>query len=89
MSTFGYDFFDGKRVVSWNSKRQQTVAQSTMEAKYMAMNRCTRKAILLRQLMEDVGCVQEEATIIICHIEGSMTLAKNPTNHDMSNHIDV
>ena len=32
----------------------------------MAMNRCTREAIWLRQLMDDVGCTQEEATTIMC-----------------------
>ena len=88
-STSGYVFFVGEGAVSWNSKRQQTVAQSTMEAEYMAMNRCTREAIWLRQLMEDVGCVQEEATTIMCDNQGSMALAKNPTNHDRSKHIDV
>jgi hypothetical protein len=88
-STSGYVFFVGEGAVSWNSKRQQTVAQSTMEAEYMAMSRCTREAIWLRQLMEDVGCVQEEATTIMCDNQGSMALAKNPTKHDRSKHIDV
>ena len=55
----------------------------------MGMNRCTREAIWLRQLMEDVYCVQEEATIIMCANQGSMALAKNPTNHNRSKHIDV
>jgi hypothetical protein len=75
--------------VLWNSKRQQTVAQSTMGAKYIAMNRCRMEAIWFRQLMKDVGCVQEEATIIMCENQGSMTLVKNPTNHDRSKHIDM
>jgi hypothetical protein len=55
----------------------------------MAMNRCTMHAISPRQLMEDVGCAQEEATTIMCNNQGSMALAKNPTNHDRSKHIDV
>jgi hypothetical protein len=75
--------------VSWNSKQQLTVAQSTMEAEYMAMNRCTRETIWLRQLMEDVGYAQKEATTMMCDNQGSMALAKNPTNHDRSKHIDV
>ena len=55
----------------------------------MAINRCIREAIWLRQLMEDLGCVQEEPTTIMCDNQGSMALAKNPTNHDRSKHIDV
>ena len=55
----------------------------------MAMNRCTRKAIWLGKLMKDVGCVQEDVTIIMCDNQGSVALAKNSTNQDQSKHIDV
>ena len=88
-SISGYNFFVGERAVSRKSKRQQTVAQSTMKAEYMAMNCCTKEAISLRQLMKDLDCVQEEATTIMCDNQGSMALAKNPTNHDRSKFIDV
>ena len=39
--------------------------------------------------MENVDCVQEEATTIMCDNQGSMALDKNPTNHDRSKHINV
>ena len=60
-----------------------------MKAEYMAMNRYTREAIWLRQLMENLGCVQEEATTTMCDNQSFMALAKNPTNHDRSKHTDV
>ena len=82
-STSGYVFFVGEGAVSWNSKRQQTVAQSIMEAEYMVMNRCTREAIWLRQLIKDVGCTQEEATTIMCDNQGFMTLAKIRTTYSL------
>ena len=85
----GYIFCIGQGVILWNRKWQQMMAQSTMEVEYMAMNRCTIDVIWLRQIMEDGGCVQEEVTTIICDNQGSMTLAKNPTNHDRSKHINV
>ena len=87
--TSGYIFFVGKGVVSWNSERQQMVAQSTMEAEYMAMSRCTREAIWLRQLMKDIGYIQEEAMTIMCDNQGFGAFAENPTNHDRSKHINV
>ena len=42
-STSIYIFFEGKRAVSWTSKRQQTMAQSTMEVEYMATSQCTKR----------------------------------------------
>jgi hypothetical protein len=52
--------------VSWNCKRQLTIALSTTEAEYMATSQCTKEAIWLRKLMTDVGLVQNGATNIMC-----------------------
>jgi hypothetical protein len=60
-----------------------------MEAQYMARSHVTKEAIWLRQLMADVGCAQEEATTIMCDNQGSISLAKNPTHHSRTKHIDV
>jgi hypothetical protein len=80
-STTGYVFFVGDGAVSWNSKRQPTVALSTTEAEYMAASQSAKEAVWLRQLMADVGCVQEEATTIMCDNQGCIALAKNPKHH--------
>ena len=39
--------------------------------------------------MMNVACVQWVAPTIMCNNQGSMALAKNPTNHDRLNHINV
>jgi transposase InsO family protein len=88
-STTGYMFKVGSGAVSWNSKRQQTTATSTVEAEYMATSHATKEAIWLRQLMVDVGCTQGEATTIMCDNQGCISLAKNPTHHSRTKHIDV
>ena len=41
-STEGHMFFVGGELVSWASKRQETVALSTVEAEYMAFTRATQ-----------------------------------------------
>ena len=56
-STTSYVFRLGVGAISWNSKRQPTIALSTTEAEYMAMSQCTKEAIWLRQLLADVGLV--------------------------------
>ena len=79
----------GSGVVSWNSKRQQTMTMSTVEAEYMATSHGTKEAIYLRQLMADVRCRQEETTMIMCDNQGCMSLSKNLTHHSRTKHIDV
>ena len=88
-STTGYVFFIGEGAVSWNSKRQPTVALSTTEAEYMATTQSAKEAMWLRQLMADVGCVQEKATTIMSDNQGSISLAKNPKYHSKTKHIDI
>ena len=88
-STMGYVFFLGEGAISWSSKRQPTIALSTTEVEYMAASQSTKEAIWLRQLMADVGCVQERATMIMCDNQGCIALAKNPKYHSRTEHIDV
>ena len=55
-----------------------------MVASYLA-----KKAIWLRQLMVDVGCVQERTTTIMCDNQGYIALAKNPKHHSCTKHVHV
>ncbi|KAG0563116.1 hypothetical protein M758_8G005100 [Ceratodon purpureus] len=88
-STTWYDFFVGDGAILWNCKRQPTIALSTTEAEYMATSQSTEEAIWLRKLFCDVGCVQVDATTIMCDNQGCIALAKNPTHHSRTKHIDV
>ena len=88
-STTGYVFFVGVGAISWNCRRQPTIALSTTEAEYMATSQSTREAIWLRKLLADVGFVQQDATTIMCDNQGCIALAKNPTHHSRTKHIDV
>ena len=56
---------------------------------YMAASQSAKEAIWLRQLMADIGCVQERATMIMCDNQGCIALAKNPKHHSCTKHIDV
>jgi hypothetical protein len=55
----------------------------------MATSQCTKDAIWLRQLLADVGYVQEGATSIIRDNQGCIQLAKNPMHHFRTKYIDI
>ncbi|CAM1292454.1 Uncharacterised protein r2_g164 [Pycnogonum litorale] len=76
-------------LISWKSKKQQTVALSTCEAEYIALATATQEAKFLKQLFTDMqGCEQRN---ILLHVDnqGAIALAKNPVYHQRSKHIDI
>ena len=51
----GYAFMLSNTAISWSSKKQALVAQSTKEAEYTAFNEVSREALWLRQLLSDIN----------------------------------
>ena len=50
-STSGYAMFLGDNLVSWSSKRQQTISRSSAEVEYRAVANGVAEACWLRQLL--------------------------------------
>ena len=55
----------------------------------MATSHCTKETIWLRQLLADMGYVQEGPTSIMCNNQGRIALETNPTHRSYTKHIDV
>jgi len=87
-STTGYLFKFCGSTIQWQSKRQDTVAQSTLEAEYTATAEAAREAIWLRSLLKELGFSQG-ATKLNCDNQGAIQLAYNPGTHARSKHVDV
>ena len=79
----------GLGVISWASKKQPIVAQSTAEADYIAANAAACQAIWLRRILVDLCERQEDATTIFCDNISSIALSKNPIFHGRSRHIEI
>jgi hypothetical protein len=54
-STSGTYQFLGRSLVSWSSKKQTTVALSTVEAEYVAAYQCCVQLLWMRQTLWDFG----------------------------------
>ena len=55
ISILGNVFFLAGGPISWMSKKQKSVATSTMEAEYMAMCACAKQSQWLAQVIRDMG----------------------------------
>ncbi|SCZ92817.1 BZ3500_MvSof-1268-A1-R1_C143g00762 [Microbotryum saponariae] len=54
ISTMGYVFYLAGAAVSWSSKRQTRVADSTTDAEYLALSHAGKEAIYLNQLLSEL-----------------------------------
>ncbi|KAL0317673.1 UNVERIFIED_CONTAM: Retrovirus-related Pol polyprotein from transposon TNT 1-94 [Sesamum angustifolium] len=88
-STSGYTFSLGSGIFSWASKKQATVAQSSVEAEYIATAAISNQAIWLRRILEDIGEKQEEPTTIYCDNKSAIAITKNSVQHSRTKHIDI
>lgn len=88
-SVTGYVFMLGGGAVSWQSKKQPTVALSSVEAEYMAATQATKEALWWRKFLQGVGIQVHPTTVIHSDSQGSIALSKNPEHHARSKHIDI
>lgn len=88
-SVTGYVFMLGGGAVSWQSKKQPTVALSSVEAEYMAATQATREAMWWRKLLHELAIQSYPTTVIHSDSQGSIALSKNPEHHARSKHIDI
>jgi hypothetical protein len=75
--------------ISWASKKQLTVALSTVEAEYMAAFNATKEAIWLYVLLEDLGFPQTQATMIHNDSKGCIALSRATVLHSCVKHIAI
>ncbi|KAJ3473640.1 hypothetical protein NLI96_g12898 [Meripilus lineatus] len=88
-SVSGYTFLLSGGAISWSSKKQPTVALSTMEAEYLALAHATKEAIWLRSLLDNLHFPIDHATPINCDNQSAIAFAHDHQFHARSKHIDI
>jgi hypothetical protein len=87
-STSGYVFVLNGGAITWQSKRQQTVAASTTEAEYMSAAVAVKEGLWLRKLLVDLGFDLGTVSIMADN-QSAIKLLRNPVFSARSKHIDV
>ena len=88
-STTGYTFLFCGGAISWNTKKQPTIALSTTEAEYMATTHVAKKAIQLQQLFRDTGFLQDSPMTVYSDNQGCSSFSRNPTFHVRKKHVEI
>jgi hypothetical protein len=87
-STSGTCQFWGRSLVSWASKKQNSVALSTAGAEYIATGHCCAQLLWMRQTLRDYG-YKLSIVPLLCDNESAIRMVDNLVEHSRTKHIDI
>jgi len=81
----------GGGAISWCSKKQDCIAHSTMEAKYVACCLATQEAIWLRSFLQDLDLTPgvNDPVEMLCDNTAAIQFARDPKFHRKTKHIKM
>ena len=88
-ATSGYVFTLGGAAISWKSSKQTVITRSTMEAEFVALDKCGEEAEWLRHFLEDIPDWPKPIPAICVHSDSQSAIgrAHNTMYNGKSRHI--
>ena len=87
-STTGLSMFLGDSLISWRSKKQDTVSCSSAEAEYRALNSASKEMIWLIKLLNDLKIPWTQTPTLFSDTTTAIYIATNPFFHERTKHIE-
>ena len=89
-SMSGSVFTLGGGAVVWRSIKQTSIADSTMEAEYIAACEAAKEAVWLKKLYSDLEVVADvdKPLVLYCDNSGAVANSKEPQSHKRGKHIE-
>ncbi|GKE05378.1 ribonuclease H-like domain-containing protein [Tanacetum coccineum] len=88
-SVSGYCVFFGKSLVSWKSKKQNTVSRSSAEAEYRCMASATCEVIWISNLLNDLCITNLLPVNLYSDRSSAIQIAVNLVFHERTKHFEV
>lgn len=84
----GFAFILAGAPISWEARKQRTVALSSTEAEYIAISEATKEAMFLRDILNNIG-IECECVELFNDNQGAIKLTQNRNFHSRTKHIDI
>lgn len=88
-SLTGYFVFYGDSLVSWKSKKPNTISRSSAEAEYRSLASTVAEIVWLVGLYKELGVDVALPVSICCDSKSAIQIAANPVFLEHTKHIDV
>jgi spore coat polysaccharide biosynthesis protein SpsF (cytidylyltransferase family) len=89
LSRTGFIFEMNQGPVTWQSKKQKSIATSTTEAEYVTCCTTAKETVWLRRLLDGLNRKQRGATRLGVDNQSTIRLFKNAELHQRTKHINV
>nr|GEV24600.1 ribonuclease H-like domain-containing protein [Tanacetum cinerariifolium] len=88
-STSGYYVFLGDNLLTWSSKRQDTLSRFSTEAEYRGVANVVAETSWIRNLLRELHTPLSTATLVYCDNVSAVYMSANPVQHQCTKHIEI
>lgn len=88
-STTGYIFTYQSGAISWNTKKQKTVALSSTESEFMSITNAIQECVWLKRLEAELNPSCKIGITLFCDNKGAIQVALNHNYSPRTKHIDI
>lgn len=76
-TTSGGALFLGKKLVSWASKKQDSISLSTAEVEYIDVVGSCTQVVWMKKMLKDIRAIYDEPIVIYCDSSNVINISKN------------
>ncbi|GKF06235.1 ribonuclease H-like domain-containing protein, partial [Tanacetum coccineum] len=88
-STSGYCVFLGDNLLTWSSKRQDTLSHSSAEAEYRGVANAVAETSWIHNLLRELHTPLFTVTLVYYDNVSAVYMSANPVQHQRTKHIEI